>query len=419
MRIGLFSDTYHPSINGIVYVVDILKRNFEQMGHEVFIFVPGEGLRVEKPEPGVYKFPAFKGGLYNDSNTPLFFPPFVLDELKKLDLDIIHFLTPGQVGLMGLYAAHQLKKPLVSEYCTDLFEYIDHYPIVLPALAGALLLLPFAIPLNRKQIFDVVVSSRPRLGVSKWNREMVKDFLTILHASCDAVIVHSRKSAKQLAAWQTGNFNYRTYLIPTGVDPLPKASNIAKQAFCKKFDIKKDDEVVIYVGRLSAEKNLDLLIEMMPQLTKLRPNAKLVFVGDFDYKPVLEQKAEQSGIKDKIIFAGKLPRQEIDTPLAIAKVFAFPSLTDTQGLVLHEAALAGLPLVICDKLVSEVVKDGQNGFYCKSEPTDMAAKIAKILSDEKLQSKMSVASGQIATHFGEHQQAQKIVSLYKTILKSR
>src|SRR5687767_11847734 len=306
MKIGLFTDTYHPSVNGIVSVVGILRRNFEAMGHEVFVFAPGEGLLIEQTsDKHVYKFPAFKGGLFNDSNTPLFFPPFLLGEIKKLDLDVIHFLTPGQVGLMGLYAAHELKIPLVSEYCTDLFEYVEHYPLALPVLITALLLLPLAIPMTREQLFELYKSSRPRLGIGKWNKSLVRDLMTILHSSCDAVIVHSRKSARQLASWQNGDFNYRTYLIPTGVDPLPVPTKTAKDKFCKQFKISPADEVVIYVGRLSHEKNLDLLVQMMPDLIFKRPNAKLVFVGDFDYRETLEAIASKSTAADRIIFTGR------------------------------------------------------------------------------------------------------------------
>ncbi|HSE29775.1 MAG TPA: glycosyltransferase [Candidatus Saccharimonadales bacterium] len=415
MKIGIFTDTYHPSINGVVSVVDILRHNFTLLGHEVFVFAPGEGLRIEQTaDVHVYKFPTFKGGLFNDLNTPLFFPPMLLNDIKKLDLDVIHFLTPGQVGLMGLYAAHELKIPVVSEYCTDLFEYVEHYPFALPVLITALLLLPLAIPMTKDQLFELYRSSRPRLGIGKWNKSLIRDLMTILHSSCNTVIVHSKKSARQLASWQKDEFNYRTYLIPTGVDPLPKANQTERDEFCKKYKISPTDEVVIYVGRLSQEKNLDLLIDMMPDLIKKRPNAKLIFVGDFDYRETLERNAKKSN-NARIIFTGRMPREKLGIPLSIAKVFAFPSLSDTQGLVLHEAALAGVPIVMCDPLVSEVVKNGENGFYCKNNAKDMANKIAAILNDDKLQKSMSAKGKIIAGRLSEKAQAKKIIDLYKKI----
>lgn len=419
MKIGIFTDTYYPSVNGIVAVTDILRRNFEALGHEVFVFAPGEGLKVDNSNPHLIRFPAIKGALYDDFNASLFFVPAVQAHIKKLDLDVIHFLTPGQVGLMGLYAAHELKIPLVSEYCTDLFEYVQHYPIALPVLIAAISLLPFTLPMTTAELLSALKASHPRFGLTKWNKALVKELLTVLHASCDAVIVHSRKSVRQLNQWQTGEFSYRSYLIPTGVDPLPTPTKAEVAAFKKKFAITDTDEVVIYVGRLSAEKNLDVLIPAIEHVCRERPNAKLLFVGDFDYRPTLEAKARASRAADAIIFAGKMPRAKLGTPLAAAKVFAFPSLTDTQGLVLHEAALAGLPIVLTDRLVSEVVKNNENGLYAKPTASSIAEKIVRILADPKLQKIMSRQGKQIASHFSERQQAEKIIKVYTQIIGQR
>ncbi|HEU5187950.1 MAG TPA: glycosyltransferase [Candidatus Saccharimonadales bacterium] len=419
MKIGIFTDTYHPSVNGIVAVTDILRRNFEAFGHEVFVFAPGEGLKTDDTDAHLIRFPAVKGVLYDDFNASLFFVPTVLADIKKLDLDVIHFLTPGQVGLMGLYAAHELKIPLVSEYCTDLFEYVAHYPIALPVLIAAISLLPLAVPMSPYELLAALKASRPRLGVTKWNKALVKELLTILHASCDAVIVHSRKSARQLSSWQTSEFSYRSYLIPTGVDHLPVPTPAKVEAFKKKFSIAITDEVVVYVGRLSAEKNLDVLIPAIEQVRLSRPHAKLLFVGDFDYRPTLEAKARASTAAQAIIFAGQMPRTSLGTPLALAKVFVFPSLSDTQGLVLHEAALAGLPIVLTDQLVSEVVKNNQNGLFAKPNPTAIAEKIVRILASSSLQKSMGSQSKQIAGHFSERAQAQKIITLYTQIIRQR
>lgn len=419
MKIGIFTDTYHPSVNGIVAVTDILRRNFEALGHEVFVFAPGEGLKNDVANPYLIRFPTVKGILYDDFNASLFFVPTVLADIKKLELDVIHFLTPGQVGLMGLYAAHELKIPLVSEYCTDLFEYVAHYPIALPVLIAAISLLPLAVPMSPHELLAALKASRPRLGVTKWNKALVRELLTILHTSCDAVIVHSRKSARQLSAWQTGEFSYRSYLIPTGVDPLPQPTPAQLASFKNKFSITNKDEVVVYVGRLSAEKNLDLLISAIEHVRHSRPNAKLLLVGDFDYRPTLEAKARASSAAKAIIFAGQMPRALLGTPLALAKVFVFPSLTDTQGLVLHEAALAGLPIVMTDRLVSQVVKNNQNGLYAKPTAVSFAEKIVKILANKTLQKSMGSHSKQIARHFSERAQSQKIVQLYQQIIRQR
>lgn len=417
MTIGIFTDSYHPSVNGVVAVADILRSNLEALGHEVFVFAPGSGLQVDKSDPHLIYFPAIKGVFYEEANAALMFPPATLRVIRDCKLDVIHFLTTGPVGLMAVYASHELKKPLVAEYCTDIFEYISHYPAAIAGMLALAILLPFTIKSSRSDLLEIIKVSRPRFGLTKWNKALVKDLTTILHAHCDAVVVHSRHSIEQLKGWQNQDYTYPMALIPTGVDPLPVATKAELQAFAKTYSLASKDEVVLYIGRISAEKNLDLLVEMMPHLLKQRPNAKLVFVGDFDYRPTLEAKARASAASERIVFTGKMPRQKLGAALGNAKVFVFPSLTDTQGLVIHEAALAGLPLVLIDRKVSEVVKNKQDGLYAKNDPRDFASKVMTILSDPVLQQSMSMASKTIAQQFSEQVQTQKVVKIYARLLK--
>lgn len=422
MKIGIFTDTYRPSLNGIVYVTEILRRNFEAAGHEVFIFAPAASLRgkTDESDPHIIRFPSLGGVVYDDFNASLFFPPRVLKQIEEIGLDIIHFLTPGPVGLMGTYAANKLGIPLVAEYCTDLFEYVDHYTLAGPSIFALGLVMPFTVKTSREELLDVIKAARPRLGGAKWNREMIKHLVTVLHSHCDAVIAHSRKSAQQMRSWQTGDDHYDIQIIPTGVNPIPVASSAAIAEFKNKWHIAPTDEVAMYAGRLSPEKNLDMLIDMINELVKWRPTAKLMYVGDFaEYRPKLEEKANASPAAERIIFTGRLPREQLGVAFGSSKVFAFPSLTDTQSLALHEATGAGLPVVMIDEPVTEVVRDGINGYFCKNDPIDMAAKINQVLDDKAAYKKMSAASRARAKSFSERTQCDKILKIYEHIIRSK
>lgn len=422
MKIAIFTDTYRPSLNGIVYVTEILRRSFEQLGHEVYIFAPASSLsgKDDEHDDHIIRFPAISGLGFDDFNSSIFFPPRVLKRIAELDVDIIHFLTPGPVGLLGMYAAHKLDKPLIAEYCTDLFEYVDHYPFALPAIFAMSAVLPFTFRPSRAELLELLKAARPRLGTAKWNREMVKHLITVMHSHCDAVIAHSRKSAEQMRSWQVGDEHYKIDIIPTGVDALPAATAAQRTAFRQKWDIAQDDEVISYVGRLSPEKNLDMLIEMIAELAKWRSNVKLLYVGEFaEYRPKLEAKAAASPAADRIIFTGRIPREELGVALGSSNVFAFPSLTDTQSLALHEAALSGLPIVMIDEPVTEVVHEGQNGYFCKDDPIDMAAKINDVLDDSARYKQMCVESRKIAGHFSELKQSKKIIAIYEHVIQSK
>jgi 1,2-diacylglycerol 3-alpha-glucosyltransferase len=105
MRIGLFTDSYRPAVTGITYVIEIMKKDFEAMGHEVFIFCASEQVRPIKKslrEDHVIRFPSIQDAFYEDYGLTLIFPPNELRKIKKMDLDIIQIMSPGQIGLMGL-----------------------------------------------------------------------------------------------------------------------------------------------------------------------------------------------------------------------------------------------------------------------------------------------------------------------------
>jgi glycosyltransferase involved in cell wall biosynthesis len=198
---------------------------------------------------------------------------------------------------------------------------------------------------------------------------------------------------------------------------LPPAKPSAVKAFRKKWQITPEDEIVVNFGRMAKEKNLTLLIEMLPYLLEQRPNAKLLLAGDYVYREKLESIAADSPAHERIIFSGRYKREEIPTICAASKLYAFPSLTDTQALVLNEAAGQGLPIVMCDVGVNEVFQDGENGLSAAAEPQDFADKVAQILVDNDLRAKFSYRSHELAAEFSEKHQTEKLVKFYRELLR--
>lgn len=427
MRIGLFTDTYHPSINGIVYVVDSLKTHLEAEGHEVFIFCPARSIRPSvnaiklEEDEHVIRFPSVKGAFYDDYDTSLFFPPLVLSKIKELDLDVIHFFTPGQVGLMGVYAAFKTDTPLIAQHCTDLRQYVEHYTdgSLLPGLLALVAILPFTVKVNGKDIREIMRLYRPRRGRVQWNIDIVERMVTLVYSKCDAVIALSRKSKYQLESWQNADhYTYDVTLLPNGVDALPRSTSAERAEFRKKHGIDANDEVFGFVGRLGAEKNLDMLIETCGRVIIERPNARLLFVGDFDHRKVLEDLASKTEYADRITFTGALPRQSLGVAYESMKVFVFPSQTDTQGWVIHEAALSGLPLVLIDTELSEVIQPGVSGLYAANDPSWLAGAIVELLADETKRHQFGKESRKLAQQFTEKKQINKLIDLYTDAIES-
>lgn len=419
MRIGLFTDTYRPSVNGIVYVVEILRSKLEAEGHEVFVFCNAEKTlrRSKEADDHIIRFPSIKQLFFDDYDLSLFFPPRELKHIKEKDLDIIMFFTPSQVGLMGVYAATKLGIPLVSQYSTDLYEYVEHYPMVIPGVAALGLTLPFAIKMDSKDTRDWLRSMLPRRRPSEWSRQNVESLITMVHQRCDGVVVLSQKSLRQMSSWQ-GHEECNFALIPTGVDALPSSRGGVRR-FREAHGIKPSDRVCLYAGRLGVEKNLELLFPMMERVLKKVPQAKLVLVGDFEYRKRLEELAAQSTARDAIIFTGRYPREELGDAYCAADVFVFPSVKDTQGLVLHEAAHAGLPIVMCDGGVTEVVHNEENGLIVKNSPISFANGVSRLLLNPALRRSYGDRSRRIAKQFTEKQQTKKLLDFMYDLIAAR
>lgn len=424
MRIGLFTDTYHPTLNGITFVVESLKRNLEADGHEVYVFCPAKSLRPSRDarlvveDDRIRRLPSFPSGFFEDFDFTVFFPPRILREIKAMELDVIHIFTPSQVGMLGINAAVKSDVPFVVQHSTDLYQYVKDYPNVFPgALALVSIVLPTHTKLNGKDIKEIIKLYRPRRELTKWNQQIIAKGLTMAHSKADAVIALSRKSEKQLRSWQEKSYRYKLTLMPNGVNAIPKPTKAKQQAFNDQWGIGESDEVFGFVGRLAAEKNLPLLIKAMDKVGEARPRAKLMFVGDFEYRQALEEMAAASRFPDRIIFTGALPRHELGVAYGAFDVFCFPSMTDTQGWVLHEAAHASLPIVVCDTGVSEVVKNKKNGFHAKSTPSDFASKVVELLSSPKKRANFGAESKRLASLYTEKRQILLLEELYHNIIE--
>ena len=424
MRIGLFSDTYRPTINGITFVVETLKAQLEAEGHEVYIFCPAKTIRPKNnPEfaledDNIVRIPSFKSGFFDDFDFAVFFPPRILRQIREMNFDIIHVFTPSQIGLLGMNAAIKHDIPLVVQHSTDLYEYIENYPNVLPGILALVgVLFPMNVKLDRKDFVVIAKIHRPRFSATKWGQTLIEKSLTVVYSKADAVIALSRKSRDQLESWQDADYNYDVTMLPSGVNPLPRPNKLAVEAFKSQWGFRSSDEIFGFVGRLGEEKNLAVVIKAFNTIGKNRPKAKLLFVGDFEYRKVLEKMAAESRYPNRIIFTGFIDREQLGVVYATLDVFIFPSLKDTQGWVLHEAAHAKKPIVLIDRELSEVVIDGQNGYLAKNNATDIARKVTILLRSPALRKQFGIRSKQLADRYTERKQRSKVIRLYENAIE--
>lgn len=425
MRIGLFTDTYRPAQNGVVLVVDVTRRELEAMGHEVWVFAPSANIfnqvtEADRHDDHLIHFPTIRGAGFKEGQISVFFPPALLHKVKELDLDVLHFFTAGEMALFACYAARHTGAILIGQHCTDTYEYSDSYRLLKVGYAAMCPLMAAAVQMTTKQKLNFATLYAFKRSDDNWGKRLVSGMIALWYQACDHVIAVSEKSAQQLRMIARNNdVTFNLSVIPTGVNKPKVATAAAIKAFREQFNIAPDDEVIVYFGRLGQEKNLAMLIPTIEKVLVKRPRAKLVYAGDWEYRAKLEKLAFESPARDRIVFVGRYDRSQIGILDAISKIYAFPSLTDTQGLAVTEAAYGGLPIVLCDPLAPACFINGENGYVARNDPSDFANKIVKILSDKELYKRFSAKSRELAQDLTERRQTEKIVELYQQSLDDK
>jgi 1,2-diacylglycerol 3-alpha-glucosyltransferase len=203
--------------------------------------------------------------------------------------------------------------------------------------------------------------------------------------------------------------------LPTGIK-LNEFKRVSRNNFRKKYKIAPQDKVLIYVGRLGKEKNVDFLIQSLALINKQNETTKLVIVGDGPHKKELKSLTNKLSLSKKVIFTGYFKKPEVVKAYQSSDLFVFASKTDTQGMVILEAAACGLPIVaVKDAAFTNILKNKINGFTTGESKTTFSNKILELLNDQKQYQQMSFNSQELARDFSIANQTDKLIGFYKSL----
>jgi len=379
MRIGFFTDTYTPQINGVVTSICLFKKALEARGHEVFVFAPGPSSEDDNGE--VVRF----------RSVPFVFQPEMrlaapvsvgaLRILDDLDLDVVHSHDPFSVGLFGLTVARRHKIPYVHTYHTLYPEYV-HY------------------------VWETRLTK-------KLAERLSRDFCQ----RCTSIIAPSTKVERYLRDW---GVKVPIDVIATGVDVAKYSAKDVDRitALRAAADIRPDDRVLIFMGRLGREKNVELLLRALWH-SRL-PNVRLLICGDGPHRTELEDLVDELDLRGRVSFLGYLKGPDSVAAYHAAHAFAFASTTETQGLVIGEAMAAGLPiLAVEDQAVQDFVVSGRTGIITPALPEALAGAIDELLGDDALLSAYAQAARERAVHFSIEHQAERLERHYQRAIELR
>lgn len=379
MRIGIFTDSYKPYTSGVVTSISNLKDDMTRLGHEVHIFAPSYP-HYDEVEENVYRFFSVPSPTNPDYTLAIPVSPGMNQLVKNLQLDMIHVHSPFTMGIVGLRYARKFNLPLIFTYHTRYDQYVHYFPVA----------------------HDLA-------------KEVTIKYSSHFCNNCNHLIAPS----EEMAAIIRG-FEVRTPItvIPSGV-AIEKFTGGEPDWLQRTYSIPDKNRILLFVGRLTQEKNLPFLIQTFKLVKVEQPQTTLVIIAQGPLEEELKtlvQSLDLSLEKD-VIFTGALPFESLIKAYYSADLFVFSSLTETQGLVLIEAMAAGLPVAaVRASGVQEMVDDGVDGLLTPADTSALAAAIRRILLDDTLNKYLRANARCKAESLSSCNMALKLEKVYTELL---
>ncbi|HYJ18104.1 MAG TPA: glycosyltransferase [Burkholderiales bacterium] len=354
MKVLMISDVYFPRVNGVSTSIQTFRRELAGLGHQVDLIAP--------EYPGV---PSSENGVTRVSSRYVPFDPedrmmrsagvrALMPRLRDENYDLVHIQTPFVAHYRGIEIADALAVPRVESYHTFFEEYLFHYVPLLPRA--------FLRGLSR------------RFSRTQCNR-------------MNALIVPSSAMRDKLAEY---GISVPMHVIPTGI-PVSQFAGGDRGAFRRKHGIPEDRPVLLFVGRVAYEKNIDFLVRALRLALPQNPHLLLIIAGEGPALESLKKLTEKSGLRDNVLFVGYLDRQgALQDCYRAADAFVFASRTETQGLVLLEAMALGVPVISTAVMgTRDVVGPRRGALVPQDNEADFAAHIVTLMNNPALQARLS------------------------------
>jgi len=370
LRVGIFTDTFIPQVNGVARTVARLAEMLTANGVSCMVLAPDTGLEGEVPYEVNFS-PGFDLPVYQECKVALPGYAAICRELEEFKPDVVHLVTEFSMGLCGLKYASSSRIPAVSSYHTNFSQYLSYYKLSF---------------------------------LSNW----VWKYMRWFHNNCLKNYCPSEATLKSLEKKGINNLD----IWGRGVDTT-LFSPMKKDHFFKDRLGIPDKTVLLYVGRIAPEKDLDILMESLTVINGRRRDLHLVLTGDGPLAPALRREAPPN-----VTFTGYLHGEELAAVYASSDIFVFPSTTETYGNVVLEAMASGLPVAgalaggVRENLVNRV-----NGLGCSPRSVrDMVSAIIELTENGDLRKDLAAGARAHALTKSWDAVFQKIVAGYYEVV---
>lgn len=380
MKVGLFTDSYHPYVSGVVRSVETFSEELKKLGHQVYIFAPSyPGINQEE---NVFRFPSIPSITHSNFYLAIPFAPALRSFLDNHPLDIVHVQSPFILGRVGAKVARKRRIPLVFTYHT-LYDQYTHY-------------LPFG---------------------REFGKDLTRRWCTNFSNRCDLVITPTQVIGKHIEA-----MGVKTNIawLPTGIK-IEEFTNQERSWLRNRYEIKPEELILLYVGRMGKEKNIYFLIKCLELLRQdSEQSFRLVLVGQGPETEHLKQYCSLRGLADSVIFTGPLSREDLVRSFCGSDIFVFSSLTETQGIVIAEAKAAGLPTVAVDAFgVKDMINNQEDGYLVPHDAEIFAGRVKELGEQCLLRRQMGHKARLNANDISAVTCAKKLESFYLDLICDR
>ncbi len=381
MHILMLSDVYFPRINGVSTSIQTFAQAFLNVGCRVSLIAP------EYPDEHSAEFEIIRirsRGLPFDPEDRL----MSLREIKRLaptlkarEIDLLHIQTPFVAHYAGVYLRRALGAKTVVSYHTYFEAYFEKY-------------LPWA----------------PR----GWLRSVARRYSRTQCNEVDGVISPSRPMLERLREY---GVTQQAAVIPTGL-PAETFAPVEDRGFRARHALASDAFLLLYVGRVAHEKNIDLLIDMFCAVSGQIEDAVLLIAGEGPALASLRRRAARQINAERVRFIGYLDRTtELPECYQACDLFVFGSQTETQGLVLLEAMANGLPVVSTASMGSlDVLSEGEGCQIVPADPEVFAERVMSLHANEALRMTLSERALRYARTWAAENKAREMLDFYDHVL---
>ena len=381
LRVAIFSNAYTPTISGVVTSVRLFRQGLVAQGQDVHVFTP-QAEHYEDSEPYVYRLPALidLSKAYEVSLAlPLRWP--MRRTMEGIKPHLIHSQHPALVGELALRYAQELRLPLVYTFHTR---------------------------------YDAVVQSRLSL-LSDWAGQVAREVVQEYLSHCSHVIAPTESIRRMVH--NDYDVDVPVTVLPTPID-LARFENLDPAPVRRRYNL-EGKKVLMYLGRISPEKNLDLLIRAFARVHAQRPQTVLLIVGRGPNDQDLRALATSLHLDEHVIFAGAVPHTDVPQHMAAADLFTFASAAETQGLVLIEAMAAGTPIVaVRGPGADDLLADSGAGLLTRGDDDALADAILSLLNRPEDLAAMRQCAHRTVQRYSVAAATKRLLEVYERALSS-